>query len=153
MMKMWLMKKEHLATAVALILVVAILFTYLAFSGSGDATLEGGWKVAPKQPPLLDLDGDLVAMDLRKSGNGVFCSTKDGGEGNFPESIWTSFTWKVENGRIEITVDDKTNVWDYTISGSTLTLTDGNTNVRYTKLEDISNSNRNRARWLRHFLR
>jgi hypothetical protein len=57
----------------------------------------------------------MNGMELLKDGTGIL--THHGRE-------FAITSWKTENGRLYITVDTYASAWNYTLSGSTLTLED-----------------------------
>jgi len=94
-------------TTVILILVMVLLFT-LAGCGGGSSALVGTWVPEAQQPKL----GPSGIIELSKDGTGI--------------ASGRAMTWKTKKKRVYFITPTRTTVFDYEISGSTLTLTADN---------------------------
>jgi hypothetical protein len=107
------MKKKGLF--LGMLVMVLALGLVLAGCNGGSSALVGRWRLA--EGPT---SGNPEDMELLKDGTGII-----DGQG---------ITWKTENGRFYMTHPLVAASWGYTVSGSTLTLTDDDgTILKYTK--------------------
>ena len=117
--------------------VVVLVFAVIAFSMFGGNKINGdlafGQPTLPPSNSATSLDAALVGrwiregkvipnssanMDLLKDKTGL-CDYGSDGKG-------AAMVWKVENGRFYEIYGTSGYVWNYKISGTTLTLTNGN---------------------------
>ena len=100
-------------TTVFLTLVMVLFFT-LAGCGGGSSALVGTW-VPEAVPPRTGPSG---IIELSKDGTGILSNK--------------AMTWKTKNNRVYFITPTRTTVFDYKISGSTLTITaDDGKNITY----------------------
>ena len=139
------MKKSYLASAAALTLAVVVLSAFVGCcQHSGVCTLAGN-----ADSVTVSSDPALVGKWVAEGERGILFSSnmdllKDGtGIRNYDIfGMGAKISWKAENGRFYLytTVLDMNGetvamVWDYKISGTTLTLTSGNEQIAtYTKV-------------------
>jgi len=127
-----LIKKEFAAAAAVLVLAAITLSTFVGCGQSGSLAFGQTMSANDSSPPSL-LDSSLVGrwvrdgkdirnssanMDLLKDKTGL-CDYGGDGKG-------AAMVWKVENGRFYEMYGTSGYVWNFKISGQTLTLTNGN---------------------------
>ena len=90
-----------------------------AFASGGDSALVGRWVAEGLYPRNF-----LYNVDILKDGIVVYYDHAGNGVGG---------TWRAEGGRLYIVAESSSKVYDYKISGTTLTFTHGRESATYKK--------------------
>ena len=118
----------------ALLIGAILLLSVLILAGCGETSLNGTWtlsKVTNGETVINAGDEDLGEYETAFNNKIVF---NDDGTGSITinDAEPVDMTWKRTDNSIAITANETDTV--YTLSGSELTLTDGDTKYFYTKL-------------------
>lgn len=115
-------QKRITASSVVLTLVLAMFFTFTGCGKSESSALVGKWRIKEGYNSVG------YEMDLLKDGTGIAW----GGLG---------IIWKVENGRFYYSLPDgRAEIWNYKISGTTITLTNDDGKTGTYEKQNLRNS-------------